>query len=79
MGVRVIDNEKLDEHIDRITNRNRFILWRNEKTQKRRTIIGVVLLSIFAAAMIAGIIVGDLEGNILPKAVRFCLECIGIG
>ena len=77
--MRVIDSEKLDEHIDRITNRNRFILWRYDKVQKRRTVLGVVLLSIFAAAMIAGIIVGDLEGNILPKAVRFCLECIGIG
>ena len=79
MGVRVIDSEKLDEHIDRITNRNRFILWRYGKVQKRRTVLGIVLLSIFAAAMTAGLIVGDLENNILPKAIRFCLECIGIG
>ena len=77
--MRVIDNEKLDEHIDRITNRNRFILWRYDKVQKRRTVLGIVLLSIFAAAMTAGLIVGDLENNILPKAIRFCLECIGIG
>ena len=77
--MRVIDSEKLDEHIDRITNRNRFILWRYDKVQKRRTVLGIVLLSIFAAAMTAGLIVGDLENNILPKAVRFCLECIGIG
>ncbi|MBR6198931.1 MAG: hypothetical protein IKQ61_01560 [Spirochaetales bacterium] len=75
----MIDNEKLDEHIDRITNRNRFILWRYDKVQKRRTVLGIVLLSIFAAAMTAGLIVGDLENNILPKAIRFCLECIGIG
>ena len=77
--MRVIDSEKLDEHIDRITNRNRFILWRYDKVQKRRTVLGIVLLSIFAAAMTAGLIVGDLENNILPKAIRFCLECIGIG
>ena len=75
----MIDNEKLDEHIDKITNRNRYVIWRNEKTQRRRTIIGGCLLAVFAVMMIVGIAVGDLEGNLLPKAVRFCLECIGIG
>ena len=75
----MIDNEKLDEHIDRITNRNRYVIWRNEKTQRQRTIIGGCLLAAFAVMMIVGIAVGDLEGNLLPKAVRFCLECIGIG
>ena len=75
----MLTNEQLDEHIDKITNRNRFIIWRNEKTQKRRTIIGICLLTVFAVMMIIGIAIGDLEGNLLPKAVRFCLECIGIG
>ena len=37
-----------------------------------------ILLGIGAAALLFGVLSGDME-LVLQKAVRICLECIGIG
>ena len=34
--------------------------------------------ALFAALLVAGVLLGD-AGKVLAKAIRICLECIGMG
>lgn len=45
---------------------------------KVRRILTPLLLGVFLAMMISGILRGE-PLNVFRKAVRICLECIGIG
>ena len=45
---------------------------------KNRKMISPVLLAVFLAMILAGILLGE-PLTVFRKAVRVCLECIGIG
>jgi len=44
----------------------------------RRRWPGLLLLTVGAALLAVGIAAGQ-PGNVMAKAIRICLECIGIG
>lgn len=48
-----------------------------EKTVKK-TVIRISLVLLSAALIITGIVTGESD-TVLGKAVRICMECIGIG
>ena len=47
-------------------------------TERRRNVLALALLLIGAAAVAFGLLRGEGQ-QVLGKAVRVCLECIGIG
>lgn len=47
-------------------------------SDKKKFILSAVIFLIFAGLMIAGIYTGEVK-IVFAKAVRICLECIGIG
>ncbi len=47
-------------------------------SEKKRYIVGTILLVAAAVLIIAGIRNGE-TAVVLRKAIRICLECIGIG
>ena len=48
------------------------------KAKKKALIVSCLVLSAGAALIIAGIIRGEAQ-SVFEKAVRICMECIGIG
>ena len=44
-----------------------------------RIALGPWVLALALAALIVGILLGDLDSDLLLKAKVICLECIGIG
>ena len=47
-------------------------------TEKRKTLAGAVVLAAAAGLITAGVLLGQYS-QVLGKAIRVCLECIGIG
>lgn len=48
------------------------------KSEKKKTIIGIALLSVFLVLFLVGYCNGEAE-TVFTKAANICLECIGIG
>lgn len=51
---------------------------RNQSLTRRRTGIRIVLGGAGFACLLLGLAQGD-YGRVLEKAVRICLECVGLG
>ena len=47
-------------------------------TEKKKNIISIILVAVFAAMFIIGALSPEV-GVVLKKATNICLECIGIG
>ena len=78
-GDKNVKQAGLNKKINKILHKDPLQILYEKKRQKRRTIIGIIGFVLFLAMTITGVLLGDIEGNLLPKAVRFCMECIGIG
>ena len=47
-------------------------------TEKRKLLTGAIVLAAAAGMIVAGVLLGQYP-QVLGKAIRICLECIGIG
>lgn len=47
-------------------------------TEKKKNIVAVVLILAAAALIVTGVVLGQ-ERSVLTKAIRICMECVGIG
>lgn len=50
----------------------------SDKINRKKNIVRAVLLFLGVACVIAGVVQGDYN-NTLAKAIKICMECVGIG